>query len=285
MKKLFNRHFEITIYFVYLFCGLFVLYQGRSCGLFAPPQVGMDQLSMLECASNLCRGQFPDSAYRYSYAYTLFLAFLHMLSGGSLLWMRILQLAVCSLIPVFIYRTARLLKVGKTAGQIGAICYLFYGPAMLISLDFLRAAPLALLFLLFVYFLLLAWRLRSDRHFIYVGGLGAFCILGRENFAAVVPAVLLLWLFPAFRKRVKWSAVVGYVLALFLPVLGVMLLNYIWFDSFQPVPGNAGNVLGFYHGKDTIEHFGTLTLTLIQSVPVQFCNFLSSYELENSGNL
>ena len=282
MRRLLIRRFGLLIYLAYLLCGLFVLYQGRSSGLFPAPRPGMDQLSMLECAARLTGGVLPDGAYRYSYAYTLFLALLHAVTGGSLILMRILQLAVCSLIPVFIYRSARLLGLGRAAGQFGALCYLFYGPAMLISLDFLRAAPLALLFLLFFHLLLLGWRFRSWQYFAAAGGMGALCILGRENFAAVVPVVLAAWLLPAFRERAGWRSAAWYAAALFLPVLAVMLFNLALYGSFQPVPGNAGNVFAFYHGSETIRHFSSLAATLFRSVPVQFCSFLSSYELENS---
>lgn len=282
MKRILNRHFGIFIYFASLLCGLFVLYQGRSLGLFPMPQPGMDQLSILECAGRLADGSLPSEPYRYSYAYTLFLALLHLVTGGSLIWMRILQLAFCSLIPLFLYRSARLLGLGKAAGQAGALCYLFYGPALLISLDFLRAATLGLVFLLFFYFLLLGWHLRSWKYFAAAGGMGAFCILGRENFAAVVPVVLLAWLMPRFRKRMGWRAAAGYAAALIVPVLAVMLFNFFRWNSFQPVPGNAGNVFAFYHGAEAVNRISVLAGKLIASIPVQIGNFFSSYELENS---
>lgn len=282
MKRILNRHFGVCIYLAGFLCGLFVLYQGRSIGLFPAPQPGMDQLSMLECAGRLAGGSLPEGPYRYSYAYTLFLALLHLVTGGSLVWMRILQLAVCSLVPVFLYRSARLLGLGKAAGQAGALCYLFYGPALLISLDFLRAATLGLVFLLFFYFLLLGWRFRSWQYFTAAGGMGALCILGRENFAAVVPLVLLAWLIPAFRNRMGWRAAAGYAAALVLPVLAVMTFNFFRWESFQPVPGNAGNVFAFYHGAEAVGRFGVMAGKLLESIPVQLCNFFSSYELENS---
>ncbi len=282
MKRILNRHFGVLIYSAAFLCGLFVLYQGRSCGLFPMPQPGMDQLSMFECAGRLAGGALPEEPYRYSYAYTLFLALLHLVTGGSLIWMRILQLAVCSLIPVFIYRSARLLGLGKASGQAGALCYLFYGPALLISLDFLRAATLGLVFLLFLYFLLLGWRLRSWKYFAAAGGMGALCVLGRENFAVVVPVVLCAWLIPAFRRRMGWRAAAGYAAALIVPVLAVMLFNLFRWNSFQPVPGNAGNVFAFYHGAEAVNRVSVLAGKLIASIPAQIGNFFSSYELENS---
>jgi len=282
VKKLLNRRFGLIIYLAYFFCGLCLLWMGRTDGLFPMPVAGTDQLSMLQCAAGLTVGEFPDFPYRYSYAYTLFLALLHGVTGGSLLWMRILQLAVCSLIPVFLYRTARLLGLGKPAGQYGAICYLFYGPALLISLDFLRAAPLGLVFLLYFHFLLLGWRLKSKRWIAAAGAMGAVCILGRENMAAVVLLTPFLWLLPAVRRRLDWRFLSLHAALLAGPVLLVMTFNLIAFGSFQPVPGNAGNVMGFYHGAETVRHFGALVEAMTKSVPVQFMNFLSSYEMPNS---
>ena len=282
VKKLLHRNFELLIYLIYFFCGLGILWMGRSNGLFPMPGAGTDQLSMFQCAAGLTSGKFPDFPYRYSYAYTLFLTLLHGMTGGSLLGMRILQLAVCSLIPVFLYRTARLLGLGKAAGQYGAICYLFYGPALLISLDFLRAAPLGLVFLLYFYFLLLGWRLKSKMWIAVAGAAGAICILGRENMAAVVLLTPFLWLLPAVRRRLNWRFLSLHAAWLAGPVLLVMTLNLIAFGSFQPVPGNAGNVMGFYHGTETVRHFGALADALVKSVPAQFMNFFSSYESPNS---
>ena len=112
--------------------------------------------------------------------------------------------------------------------------------------------------------------------------MGALCILGRENFAAVVPVVLLAWLMPRFRKRMGWRAAAGYAAALIVPVLAVMLFNFVRWNSFQPVPGNAGNVFAFYHGAEAVNRISVLAVKLIASIPVQIGNFFSSYELENS---
>ena len=112
--------------------------------------------------------------------------------------------------------------------------------------------------------------------------MGALCILGRENFAAVVPLVLFAWLIPAFRRRTGWRSFSGYAVALIFPVLAVMTFNAFQWHSFQPVPGNAGNVFAFYHGAEAVNRLGVMAGRLLESIPKQFCNFLSSYELENS---
>ena len=276
-----KRHTQVVIYALAFASSAILLYQGRTMGLFPAPSVGTDQQAMLAAAGRLAAGELPGGDYRYSYAYTVFLALLHLLTGGSLFWMRLLQAAVCAFIPVLIYRSARLMRLGKTAGLCGALCYIFYGPALLISVDFLRAAPLGLVFLGSFYLLLLGWHRRSGGCLIGAGALAAVCVLGRENFAPVVLLPALGWFFPEVRARFGRGGIYRYLAAALLPVLAVMAFNWIRFGSFQPVPGNAANIMAFYHGG-AAAGVGERAISLLKSVPVQFCNYLSNYELPNS---
>lgn len=283
MVRFLNCHFGILIYFLYLACELFLLWQGRSCGLFPEPPPGTDQLSMLQCAQGLADGVLPAAPYRYSYAYTGYLAVLSMLTGGSPVGMRIGQALLCALIPVMIERTGRLMLIGRNAARIAALLYVFYAPALLISLDFLRAAPLGLVFLCFLYALLRGCRRNAPGWFAAAGIAAAGCVLGRENFGPVIFLPLLFLLFPAVRRRISVKKAAGcYLAAAVIPVLAVMVFNAIRYDSFQPVPGNAGNVMKFYYGESTLRDLGQAAAAVARTVPVQLGNFLSSYELPNS---
>jgi len=109
-KQDINSYFPL---FIYIFCfiiSLTVLWQGRIYGLFPTPSPGMDQLNFLNHADNMLKGVLPDSSYKLSFSYTVFLAFLSFISGGEIVIMRILQIALCSLIPVLIFKLCRLLR-------------------------------------------------------------------------------------------------------------------------------------------------------------------------------
>ncbi len=277
-----NRHFALFIYLVTLGCELFLLYQGRGYGLFAAPVAGMDQLSMLQGAEKLASGVLPGGDYRYSYAYTLLLALFHGLTGGNLVAMRVLQAVLTALIPVFVYRLGRRLRLGRMPAQLGALCYLFYAPALLISVDFLRAAPLALSFLLYADLLLSGFYRKSTPRLLLAGLMGGLCILGRENFAAVVFLPLFLLFLPKVRRRIGFRRAGGVALLLLLPALAASLFNGVLYGSFQPLPGNSGNIMRFYHGEEAAHSFRMAAESLLAAVPRQFAAFLSSYELPNS---
>ena len=280
MRRWLYRHTEAVLFGLYFLCGAYVLYSGISQRLFSYPPEGTDQRSMLECALALVRGGVPAEQYRYSYGYTLFLAALALVSCGRLWLMRLLQLAVVSLIPPLVMRTARLLGFGRVPALVGALFYAFYAPALLVSLDFLRAAPLALVFLLQVYFICAA-RFRERRGksasawwYAAAGLCAALCVLGRENFLAVAfwPPLLM-----SVGKR--WRSAAVYLTAAVPPLLAAVLFNGMFYGSFQLVPGNVGNIAGFYGG-----HGGAAETArnLFASIPGHLRDMCLSYELHNS---
>jgi len=281
MRKSIHRHLGAVLYLVMFVSGAYVLYCGYGQHLFGRPQPGMDQYSILECAQNLAAGRLPTEHYRYSYSYTVFLTLAAIVAGGRLWLMRLLQLAVASLIPVVTYRTARLCRTGKTAAFLAGLFCCASAPLVLIGLDFLRAAFLALAFVAMAYFLLASEFRRGRgeagkaRFSAAAAGLcAALCVLGRENFLAVVCwAPVLLWL---ARDRRGAAAFCG---ALALPLAVVILFNGIRYQSFQLVPGNVGNILGFYGGE--AGEVSNLRIVLF-SVPGHLLDMASSYELENS---
>lgn len=257
--------------------GMSLLFSGRAMGLFPMPFPGTDQLSMLQAAAGLCCGLLPPEGYMYSPAYTLFLAALAKISYGDIFLMRVFQCAICSLIPVMIWKTGLSLRLGREASFAAALLYCLYGPAQLIALDFLRAAPLGLCFVCLVFFLSSGAMKRSLPRFLAAGFFGALCILGRENFIPVVfvPGLLLLW--PGMWRRVGWRGVSCYLLALSLPVLAAMALNAFRFGQLSIIPGHVSNVMGAYHGSETAG-----LLSALPGVPLQMWKFVCSYEIPNS---
>lgn len=277
-----NKNFSWLIYVFAAFCSLSLLYSARSEGMLPMPVQGTDQLSMLQAAADIYRGKLPDSGYMYSPVYTLFLFFTGILSHGNLVVMRILQALLCALIPVIIYRLAIRLRLGRSAGQIAALLYCFYGPALLISLDFLREAPLALVFLLLIFYLVYGFSRKSLIGYCAAGFFAGICVLGRENFIPVVIAPAVLLLLPELRKHVKWRFLIGFAVAMAAMVLPLLFYNFIQFGHFSIVPGHVANVLGAYHGDEAVQDKTVAIFSILNNIPVQLSNFLGSYEIPNS---
>ena len=277
MKRLSPRCLFWILWLIFFVAGAYVLWFGYGQRLFAYPAPGTDQKSILECALGLVRGELPRDHYRYSYAYTLFLAFLALLSGGRLWLMRLLQLAVAALIPGIVFRTARILRCGRGPSFAAGLLPCFYAPLVLISLDFLRAAPLALAFALLAhtlaaFFFPLPRSPRRQRRLPIAAGIcAALCALGRENFLALLPIPLLF-----LRRR----DALRYLGALFFPLAAVLCFNLLRYGSFQLVPGNAGNILSYYGGGSG-GSFAALK-NLVAAIPGHFADFCSSFEQPNS---
>lgn len=278
-----NRHFSIYLYVFTLVSYGIILFQALNENLFPMPTPGTDQLTMLKTAVGIYKGQLPSEPYLYSSAYTLFLTFLIFLSQGSLLMIRLLQAALCALIPVMIYKTCRKIGLPKEASQLSALIYCFYGAAALISLDLLREAPLGLCFIVFVYFLVSAILSRRNIYYLAAGVFAGLTVLGRETFIPIVilgPLVILF--FKNIRARVKISQVICYSSVLFGILLPLLIYNYLKFDSFSLAPGHVKNIIGGYHGNAASEDL-TVAISLISmKIPGQIYKFTSSYEIPNS---
>ncbi|MHB9138634.1 MAG: glycosyltransferase family 39 protein [Victivallaceae bacterium] len=277
-----NRNFCILVYLFYVFCSLFLLYSARQEGLLPRPDEGTDQLSMLRTAVDIYQGKMPGIGYMYSPVYTFFLFLLEVISQGNLVIMRVLQALLCALIPVLIYRMGIKMRFGRPAAQMAAVLYCFYGPSMLISLDFLREAPLALCFIAMPYFLISAFYRKSIWEYMIAGAFAGICILGRENFIPVVCVPVVMLLLKDVRKYFKPSHAAGYAAAIALIVMPVIFYNYFKFDQLSIIPGHMNNVLEAYHGEEAVKNSSVAMTSILRNIPVQLTNYISSYEIPNS---
>lgn len=280
-QKFLNKNFTLIIYFFSLTCSLLTLYYARKYSLLPRPVQGTDQLGILEAAANMSRGKLPDAGYMYSYTYTLFLYILHLLAQSSLIIMRVMQAVVCALIPVFIYKVCLRLRFGISCAQLSSLLYCFYGPSILISLSFLRAAPLALCFIIAVGSLAKAFTEKNKMQYFKAGLWMSMCILGRENFIPVAGAPALMLLYPSIRAHMKKSYFVSYVCGISALVIPVIIYNAIMFGSISLVPGHWHNVMGAYHSEATGNVAGTAA-SILSNIPLQTVNYLCSYEIPNS---
>ena len=280
-EKFLYRHWGKILFSVNLFLGIFIFLHGRKLGLFAPPRLGMDQHTILEAAQNIANGILPvPGKYLYSPAYTLFLGLLARICCGNLFIMRLLQLAVVSLIPWMIYRTSIFAGFGRKAGAVAGVLWIFCGSAMLISLDFLRAAPLALCFVSLVYFWLRSRRSSRLRYAVFAGVFAGLCMLGRENFIPVVCLPVLFMIFPLKKKQSPKIAV--YVLAALLTLTPVLAYNFYHTSSLAILPGNGKNVFEFMQGKGTLSMPGQAALQVIRKIPQTAWGIVTPFENTNS---
>ncbi len=282
LKRCFNRYFPLWAYGVALLNGAATLAFGADMGLFPMPSYGTDQLSMLTAAAGICHGQLPEGPYGYSPAYTLLLSLLAFISLGNILVMRLLQTAICALIPVLVFKIALRLRLGREASQIAALCYCSYGPAILMSLDFLREAPLGLCFAAFTLFLLKACSSRKLQPWSWTGLFAGLCVLGRENFIPIVLLPLALVCLTRWRGRRGMRQLALYAAMTILVLSPVLAYNSLRFGSCSIVPGHVGNVLGAYHGQKAVESSRAAFASIAENIPRQVGKFLSSYELPNS---
>lgn len=283
LLKSINRHFSIYIYVFALISYGIILFQAVNESLLPMPTAGTDQLSMLKTAVGIYKGHWPQEPYLYSSSYTLFLTFLVFLSQGNPLVMRFLQAALCALIPVMIYRTGGKIGLSREASQLSALIYCFYGAAALISLDFLREAPLALCFVMFAYCLVSAVLSRKNIFYIAAGVFAGLTVLGRETFIPIVTMGPLAFLFfKNIRRRVEIRQIICCFTVFFGVLLPVLMYNHIRFDSFSLAPGHVKNVLGAYHGDAASENLTLAIFSILKNIPSQICKFASSYEIPNS---
>lgn len=283
LRKNLNRNFPFFIYLFALGSYSFILYTARKMGLLPFPLEGTDQLSMLKTAADLYRGELPPSGYLYSPAYTLFLYFLILISQGNLIIMRLLQAATCAFIPLIIYKLGLKIRLGYDTAQTASLIYCFYGPAALISLDFLRAAPLSLCFILSVYFLARGFTSKKILSYFLSGIFAGLCVLGRENFIPVVAAPLLFLTFKNIRKYVRGNHIISYASGIAILVLPILIYNCCRFGSFSIIPGALQNILSIFHGSSAeIGLNETLFCVILKKIPLQIFKFISSYENPNS---
>lgn len=283
MNRFINRNFSLCIYVFYVLMLLTILFQLRSYGLLPMPEQGTDQRAMLSTAAALSRGILWKSNYLYSPAYTVFLSILVLLSGGEILIMRISQIFLCGLIPVFIYKTCRNLRLPFLFSQIASIIYCFYAASALIAMDFLRAAPLSLVFILYFYFLLRVFRRNHLKYYLGAGVSAALLVLGRENFIPVVFIPFIFLIFRDVRKRIMKKKFIFFLFSASMPVLFVCLVNLFRFNKFGILPGNAVNVISFYYPGYELSVFSlALWYEILSRCIVNLGKYLSSYEIPNS---
>jgi len=284
MQSWLGRHGGWLLFGLSLTISAITLVQATNFGLLPLPRQGTDQLAMLLAAVDLYHGKLPPQGYLFSPVYTLFLTGLVALAHGELWWMRLLQAFVCALVPAVIYRLALTIRLPRPAALLAGLLWCFYGPGILLGLDFLREIPVCLAFTFAMELLALAFLRRSRRYGAAAGVLMGLCIAGRENYGLVALAPVLLLLLPEVRRRWPWSHTLWYVGGVLLGVLPFMLLNWFRFGVFATVPTHTSIVYLFttFHGATASHSPGAAVTALLGHAPEQLYWFLRRYEFDNS---
>ena len=282
LQKILNKRFSLFIYMLCFLLQCCLLYQGCKFQLFAIPLEGMDQRTFLDAAASLYYGHIPQHLM-LSPLYTVFVAALIFPSCGEIIIMRILQASLCAFIPVMIYKLSLKLGLEKIFCQISALIHCFYAAAMLISVDFLREAPLSLCYISMIYLLIVAFSKKKLSLYFFSGAMAALCILGRENFIPIAIAPVFTLIFPGIRKNVSCKQTAVYFLGILILLSPFITYNYIHYQSFEVIPGNSANISEFYFKTNINSHnFLKVVFYSATKIPEQLGKFVSSYEIPNS---
>lgn len=192
---------------------------------FAVPMV--DEKFFWLWAQDILNNSFwGDGAYFRAPLYGYFLAFLHLVTSGSIFWMKYLQLLLCGGTVFYLYKLTEYL-CNRTAAIIAGFIYALYGTAVFYEAMFL--IPVLFLFLLVwgMYRLIVHHEKLSPVSLIITGLIFGLAALARPNILLVVP-FLMLWLF--WKSDKQFSAKLRKPVLLFLGVviaiLPVTVRNY-----------------------------------------------------------
>ena len=139
-----------------------------------------------------------DGSYFRGPLYPYFLAVLYLISGGSIFAAKFLQILLCGVTAVFIFKLAEHLFRQKAALVAGFI-YAIYGTLVFYETMFLIPALFLMLTVWGMYRLIFYQDRNSNKSWIVTGILFGLAALARPNILFVVP-FLALWLFFKHKK-------------------------------------------------------------------------------------
>ena len=194
---------------------------------FANPMI--DEKWHWEWANEILSGPFfGDGAWFRAPLYPYFLAFLSLITGGSVFWSKLLQLFLTAGTAVFTFRIAEALLNRRTA-IIAGIMYALYGTFLYYETMFL--IPVLFVFLLtWGMYRLVAGGYTETKSLLFTGFIFGLAAIARPNILLVVPA-LMFWMWFAHRRltssRTALTKAVLLAVGVGLAVLPVTMRNVI----------------------------------------------------------
>lgn len=184
-----------------------------------------------------------DGSYFRGPLYPYFLAFLYLVTGGSILWAKIFQLILCGFSACLIFKLADSL-FGKRAGIVAGFIYALYGTLVFYESMLLIPVLFLPLTLWGMYRLIIHQDNRSISNWIFTGVIFGLAALARPNILFVVP-FLAIWLFMRHLKftdntieAVKPALV--WVVGLFIAIAPVTIRNIAVTGDFVLISTQGG---------------------------------------------
>lgn len=192
-------------------------------------------------ALSLAAGQFPENLFWQPILYPLFLALSHSLSGGSVLFARIVQMLLGCITAILTCHLAARLADRRT-GLIAGLLVALYPPLIFYEGELLGTGLAALCMVgLTLMFTTLPDR-PGVRRLFAVGLVGGVACLSRPTFlpVAVICTGLMLWKLRSGKSPGLRKAAPALVTGLLLPLLIVAMGSSSRTGSFTVLPASAG---------------------------------------------
>jgi tetratricopeptide (TPR) repeat protein len=232
----------------FLFRLIYIL-QSRSNPSFYYPTV--DELWHLNWAREILTGPFWGSeAYFRGPLYPYLLAFIWKISGGSILWARIIQLIIPSISAVIVYLLGAK-TFNRKIGVFAGLGFAAYGTMIFYDGMFMIEALAIMLNLLATYFLSEVRPEQKPIKYLWPGLILGLSAITRPNILLFVPP-LLLWIYVVsekksdIKRRILFPVV--FAVGLIVPIFGVTLRNY--FITEEPILISSQGGVNFYIGNN-----------------------------------
>lgn len=229
------------------------LYQSSAFPTFLAPTVDAETYHTIakELAQN---HRVNESFFWQPFFYPFFLSIVYFFSGASIVWAKIVQIAIGSCTCALTYLLGKHL-FGRRIGLLAAGMNAFYGPLIFLEGELLGDWVEAFWSVVLI---LLALKVRSNRNLwtsLALGLCAGLALLTRPTIAPFLIAALLWLIWTLRRLRATWFAPVaapGCVLAGFLAVtLPVAMLNHRITGTFALLPSSGGINLYIGNNEDT----------------------------------
>ena len=248
-RSLMKNKWPLIIFATAFLIRLIYLLQYRSNPAFNFPMV--DEQWHLLWAKEIIGGNFWGSdAYFRGPLYPYLLAFFLKITGGSIFWVRFLQIIIASCSAVLVYLLGEKL-FSKKAGVVAGFAFaayatiFFYDAMLLISVIYIFLNLLAVYLLLKQQGKYVPWR------WFLAGVVIGLSAIARPNILLLVP-FFLLWIYLTFstlknvKKRLFIVAI--YLAGILVPVLSVTLRNYI--VTGEPILISSQGGVNLYIGNN-----------------------------------
>ena len=145
------------------------------------------------------KGVFYERFFWQGFFYPFFLAAVYLFTGGSILWARLIQILLGSLLCVLVYRLGAKL-FGRRAGIVAGATAAFYGPLIFYDAELLDTGFSALWAVVLVLLVLRARDAKDLPSAALAGVCGGLAVVTRATFLPYF-VVACVWLLFAWRKR------------------------------------------------------------------------------------